>query len=228
MASRKFETWELTEEQLSDVVLSAPINSYAQAGALVYTAYARARGKEIRAWGDKNNYYVKHVPELLSLVPDARIIHIVRDPRDVVCSYLELGDRAIGSKYVPVLSRDPVEAAAEWQENNDLIVEGCKSLGAAYTRVRYEDLVGSFRTVISALFTALGVPMPVDFDDRSHLRMLDEPREFLQWKAKVAGPVDVSSVGRFKKELDAGTIAAVERAASRGMRTFGYPIASPL
>ncbi len=37
-------------------------------------------------WGDKTPYYVLHIPKLLEWWPDAQIIHIVRDGRDVALS----------------------------------------------------------------------------------------------------------------------------------------------
>ena len=221
-ASKKFETWDLPEVALRNTIMPAVISGYAQAAGLVYEAYALHRGKHIDAWGDKNNYYVKHVAELTTLLPDARYVHIVRDPRDVFRSYLDLGKRDIRSKYVPVLSNDAAQAAEEWAENNERVLRGVRDAGHAYTLVRYEDLVGAFQPTMRALFTFLGVDMPVGFNERSHLVSLDEPAEFLRWKEKVTEPVDTTSVGRYRQDLDPPTITAIEHVAERTMERFGY------
>lgn len=220
--SKKFETWDLPEEALRTTIMPAAISGYAQAAALVYEAYALHRGKHIALWGDKNNYYVKHVEELTALLPDALYVHIVRDPRDVVRSYLDLSKRDIRSKYVPVLSTDSAQAAQEWAENNERVVRGVRDAGHAYTLVRYEDLVCDFLPTMAGLFSFLGVDMPAGFNERSHLVSLDEPAEFLRWKEKVTEPVDTASVGRYRADLDAPTIAAIEHVAERTMERFGY------
>lgn len=222
VSSRKFETWELSEAQLSAAIGPAPIASYPEAASLVYSAYAAAKGKHIKAWGDKNNYYVQHVQELVELMPTARIVHIVRDPRDVFCSYLELGRTNITSKYGPALSANASEVADEWQRNHARIIHQREHAPERYLLVKYEDLVGSFDEQASALFTFLGVPTPQGFDRRSHIERLDEPAEFLQWKRKVTGPVDTSSVGRFRTELDRATVLSIEEAAWEGMQDLGY------
>lgn len=51
----------------------------------IMQAYAAAKPTATR-WLEKTPRHVNHIPQILKLLPDARIINIVRDPRDVVSS----------------------------------------------------------------------------------------------------------------------------------------------
>ena len=49
-----------------------------------FEAYARKHGKP--RWGDKTPHYVHHVDRLLGIWPQARVVILVRDGRDVALS----------------------------------------------------------------------------------------------------------------------------------------------
>lgn len=55
----------------------------------VFSQFARYHGME--RWGDKTPEYNYNLPVLLSLFPQARFVHIVRDGRDVALSTLRMG-----------------------------------------------------------------------------------------------------------------------------------------
>jgi hypothetical protein len=60
--------------------------------------------EQLQFIGDNTPLYVLSIPELKQLLPEARFIHIVRDPRDVVCSTLKMRFGAF----------DATVAAMEW------------------------------------------------------------------------------------------------------------------
>src|SRR5690606_213551 len=118
-ATRKFETWELDARQVEEALMESGAGTYAQACSAIYALYARSRNKVISCWGDKNNHYITEAELLKTLFPAARFIHIVRDPRDVACSYLELHRRRQDdSPYWPALSPPGGGIAAEGLRNN--------------------------------------------------------------------------------------------------------------
>src|SRR3954453_14550259 len=53
-----------------------------------YLAYAAQHGKP--GWADKTPYYIGHIDELRRVFPDARIVNLVRDGRDVALSLLRV------------------------------------------------------------------------------------------------------------------------------------------
>lgn len=210
-------------DELTASLRSRPIASYVDAVSRVYEAYGMKRGEAPRIWGDKNNYYIGQVVALRELFTEARFIHIVRDVRDVACSYLELATKDITSKYKPVLSEDPAAIAKEWRMNNlaamDLL-EGKPE----YLRIRYEDLVVDVGSTIAEVLAFLGLDGSERVAMGSHVGSLDEPEEFMQWKSKLSGPVDRSSVGRYRTDLTVDAKRIIEEECEELLRRFGYAV----
>lgn len=219
--SRKFETWHVAEADLVAALERSPINDYRTAVERVILAYAQSRGRTPRIWGDKNNYYVAEVSGLLELYPHARYLHIVRDPRDVACSYQELGRRSITSDYRPVLEQDVRAIAEEWRRNNERVLVALAD-HPGYLRIRYEDLVQEVNVQMDRALRHLDVDPEGVVGADMHLRALDEPAEFMQWKEKLSAPVDDASVGRYRTELTEQEQQAMVEVAGGLMREFGY------
>ena len=102
-------------------------------------------------WGDKTPVYMGELPLLAALFPDARVVHIVRDPRDCVLST----ETAWGNA--------PLRTAQEWADR----VRRCRAAGGAlgagrFLELRYEDLTDDVRTQLGRIFDFLGVPTPAD------------------------------------------------------------------
>jgi Sulfotransferase family len=113
--------------------------------ARLYGAWAHDRQK-VR-WGDKTPQYVAVIPVLLDIFPDARIVHIIRDGRDVA---LSLVDVRFGANNVFV-------AAREWRH----LVTAGRRAGAAlppetYLEIRYEALLDRPAETMAAVCAFLG------------------------------------------------------------------------
>lgn len=219
-ACRKFETWGIPIAALERELMAAKPASFPEAAGVVYATYARVRGKNNAIWGDKNNYYIGQVPEIRSMYPASKFIHIVRDVRDVACSYMELAHKAQGVQYRPELPQDAEAIAREWTRNNQAAMAALD--GAVQVLIRYEDLVAEPATAVNTLFRHLGLEPLDHMDANSHVGNLDEPLEFLHWKAKLTSPVDKASVGRFHKDLAAQDVRRIEAVAAALMDRFGY------
>ncbi|MBK8497425.1 MAG: sulfotransferase [Flavobacteriales bacterium] len=220
-ASKKFDTWRLPPDQLKEFLLAHRPEDFAGAAELVYRCYAERLGRSILAWGDKNNYYTAHVREIRSIYPDACFIHIVRDPRDVAASYLELSKASIDSAHRPDLPVDAATIAKDWSAVNDRLLQDLDG-APGVVRIRYEDLVVRPMESIAPVYSMLGLRPLTGMPRDGHVGTLDEPAEFMQWKRKLAGPVDAASVGRFASDLATEQIAAIEREAGPLMKRFGY------
>ena len=94
---------------------------------------------------------MERLPLLATLYPQARFVHLVRDPRDCVLSTQD------------AWGNTPLRTAQEWADR----VRRCRSAGLALGRgrfleLRYEDLVGDVRGQLAGVFDFLGVPTPAD------------------------------------------------------------------
>ena len=125
---RNFRFWQLDRQTVEGAVTSVP--DVAEALRVVYALYARAQGKP--RYGDKTPRYVREINTLASMFPEARFIHIVRDGRDVVSSFLttRVGPRTFGG-------------GVRWWKRSvlDGIAAGRRLGPQRYTEVLYERLV---------------------------------------------------------------------------------------
>lgn len=220
-ATRKFETWELDARQVEEALMESGAGSYAQACSAIYELYARIRNKPISCWGDKNNHYITEAKLLKALFPAARFIHIMRDPRDVACSYLELHRRRQDdSPYWPALSPHVGEIAAEWLRNNRAVAEQIGE--STLVTVKYEDLVADPKQQLDRIFTGLQLPPLAELSEATRIQAVDEPTEFTPWKKKVSNPINASAIGRYRGELTAEEIRTIESLTFPLLEQYGY------
>jgi hypothetical protein len=128
--NRNFALWNLPPEAVREALSRTRPRDYPGAVRTLYASYASQRGKE--RYGDKTPAHVLHLPYLAEAFPEARFIHLIRDGRDVTCSYLA---RGIGP-------RDGVEGAMRWKHTVATGRRDGTRLGPdRYLEVRYEGLV---------------------------------------------------------------------------------------
>lgn len=96
-------------------------------------------------WGDKSPSYIRHVPLVLSLYPQAKCIHIVRDVRDYCISI----HAAWG--------KNMLRAAQRWRDSVEEIHAVAESVPLRVLEVRYEDLLENTGQVMVTIAGFLGV-----------------------------------------------------------------------
>jgi hypothetical protein len=227
--ARKIETWNLDYAQLRKYIISSEVASYPQIVAAVYKFYGHSLGKNARRWGDKNNFYLHHIETLSTMFPSAQFIHIVRDGRDVACSYKALSKSQIISRYAPDLPVSIQEIAHEWMENIQKIRTSFKKLPSwQVLEIRYEDLVSSTVKELQKICDFLGEP----YDPAMELYYLknkqeqQEPVEFLQWKVKTLEKPTTTEIGKYKRELSGLEIKEFEAIAKQILGMYHYEIES--
>ena len=167
---RQFAAWDLPIEAVENEIGQIGRIPYADAIAAAYVAYARVHGKS--RWGDKTPRYVEHIPEIAALFPDARIIHLVRDGRNVALSYADVpfGPKTIGS------------AARLWRRR---VLTGREHGGVLgenrYVELRYEDLVedpeGRTKALCEFLHLDFDAGM-LDYTERARDAVLDRAERY--------------------------------------------------
>ena len=90
--SRRFARFGVAEEDLARLIANDTV-SYAEFVSGFYDLVGKARGK--RLVGDKTGEYARAVPTLHALWPSARIVHLIRDGRDVALSVLSWKERPV-------------------------------------------------------------------------------------------------------------------------------------
>ncbi len=224
-SSKKIETWNLESKNLLAQIQAVRPNDYSALVSLVYEFYAASHKPGFQRWGDKNNFHIRHIPDLHALFPQAQFLHITRDGRDVACSYRQLGEAKITSAYAPKLARDITVIAEEWKSNLEAVDAAFQSLPVAQKmEIRYEDLVQQTEKTLRAVCAFLGEPYDSQMLNYHQLNREHalEPAEFLQWKAKTLEAPDASALGKFRTQLTAEEISAFENVAADQLRKHLY------
>lgn len=181
---------------------------------LVAAMYEQAAAAEGKArWGCKSTFMIHHVHRILDRDPDARLVWLVRDPRDVAAS----SKRSVFNPY------HPVQTARLWAEQQALGLELEERLpDSAMLRLRYEDLVRSAESELRRLCDFLGEdfePGMLRFFERDEARRGAAMSE--SWR-NTARPILVSNTGKHREELTTTENAWVEAIAAEAMTALGY------
>ena len=217
MKCRKIEGWELDFIQLRAHLEQQLGQGLIEFNSLVDSTHRYyGRNKEIRCWGDKNNYYIQNPQAILNLV-DFRIIHLVRDPRGCYSSVRQLS-QGYQSAYAPKVSSSIRGFCQSWSKDNEQ-VESLSS-SANYVRVRYEDLLNDPEGSLKFLFDWIGVRYePTGATFHHHV---DEPEITMEWKKKLNEPIDQDRVHAWQRELDADECATIWGQTSPYISKCGY------
>jgi predicted N-acyltransferase len=225
ISARKFETWGLSREAVKTAITDRKPCTYSEACDSIYRCYCSHNGNDSTTWGDKNNYYLNHISSLARLFPNARFIHIVRDGRDIACSYRTIMATESNSPYRPVLPVNIDEIANKWSDDVHKSREQLARLDIRRVfELRYEDLVNKPEAIARRLCAGLGCIFEhrmLDFHIENKIRQL-EPAATMDWKKRTLEPIDPSSIGRFHVELSKSEIAKFSDIARQELSYYQY------
>lgn len=171
-----------------------------------------AQGEGKVRWGDKTPYYVMHLPILLEWFPNAQIVHLIRDGRDVTLSLFgRQHDFYVYNAYF----------AAEYWES---YVEKGRALGrqltsSQYLELRYEDLLDQPDSTMKTLCDFLGEEYSVELFD---VEAVDDPGK----TPLVHQPLQADNAGKWRSKMTSAQIRAFESVSGKTLREFGYELAT--
>jgi hypothetical protein len=227
LAFRPFENVHAGREQLERLAANGagPV-SYADFVSGVFDLHGEAEGKPLV--GDKTPHYVRSLPTLHALWPQARYVHIVRDGRDVfqsVRSWPKVVERRGAVARHSHWERDPVATGALWWEwQVRLGREAGAALGPGlYHELRYESLVADPERECRALCAFLDLP----YDGRMLAFHEGRTRDDPGLDAKQAWRPVMRGLRDWRTELPAGEVERFEAASGELLEELGYARGAP-
>jgi hypothetical protein len=167
-------------------------------------------------WGDKTPAYLHRVDQLVTCFPAAKVVCIVRDPRDV---YLSLSAHGW-------VGQTTVEIAAYLNRCERKRRRWERQLPAgSFRTVRYEDLVLDTEPTLRSVCTFLDLPFAGEM--RAFFRNANDNVQ--QWELdigahnKLLRPPSTDDVGRWRREGSRLAIAEVEAMTGDVLDAHGYP-----
>ena len=218
-AHRRFERLEVDPADIEALVADGRPKHYARFVTEVFDLHGRAKGKPLV--GEKSPGYVRHIPTLHELWPAARIVHLIRDGRDVCLSVLNWKKRDTTAGLFPTWSEDPVTTTALWWEWHVRLGReaGARLPPERYYELRYESLVAEPQREIEQLCAFLGVPF-----DRSMLRFHEGRMRVKPGRSAKAAWLPVTrGLRSWRDQMRFDDVRRFESAAGPLLDELGYP-----
>jgi hypothetical protein len=167
--------------------------------------YAELQGKP--RWGEKTPHHALFAGTLCEWYPHATIIHIVRDPRDVVASLQRM----------PWSAGSVVRNAMTWRRINLAARQCCDR--PQYMSIRYETLVREPERTVAGICERLG--------EEYFPSMLVATKPTLlhpspPWLARAAEAITAERLEKWRAELTAEEASQIEWAVGEHLESFGY------
>jgi hypothetical protein len=180
--------------------------TYERLFALLHEHYAQACRKP--RWGDQTELIEACADEVFAAYPDAKMIHLVRDPRD---------------RYEAVAARSKQtgragDATARWLYSVRLAQRNSQRYPDRYMIVRYENLAAQPEETVAAVCHFLDEEYVPEM-----LLMKDVPR-FQKRGLEGRSPLNAEYIGAYRAALSDQEIALIQNLAGREMSAFGYAL----
>lgn len=190
-------------------------STYPRLFELLELQFAERTGKP--RWGDKSLMTERHAHEIFAAYPGARIVHMIRDPRDRYASVQKRWQRRRGGAGVGV---------AQWRFSVRQAEKNVVRWPDSYMLLRYEDLVSDPIGTLKAVCDFLGVDYAPEMLSMEGADDFDEGGNSSYGRRR-AGVISTDSIGRFREVLSEGQIRYIERAAAGPMHRLGYESERP-
>lgn len=181
----------------------------------LYSLYAQQNGA-VR-WGDKTPIYTSYLDLIQKIFPDAKFIHIIRDPYDAIISLLEKYQEKEFHIDIYFGAKNWVRRIKKAQRDGERIGKD------QYLEIFYEDLTNSPESTlkkICAFIEEKFEPGMLDHHELAQKKISPESYFF----GNVINPVSVSRIGRGRRGLNGEDKQVINLVAGKMMEDLGYKI----
>jgi hypothetical protein len=168
-----------------------------------------ADSNDAKRCGEKTPQNIRYLRELVTIFPRAKIVHIVRDPRDVVASLMRM----------PWAPDSIVMNALKWKIDMLYVREFSRSGGVVH-EFRYEDLIDCPDDTLRLLCRFLGLtwdPAMLDFNVSADSNIRDEP-----WKNGTRRELNATAVAGWKKTFKPAEAGLIQTICSPFLKNYRY------
>lgn len=169
--------------------------------------------------GEKTPGHWMKIERILELNPSCKLIHLVRDPRDVTEALLRMDWWEERTMYGTARHcQKTLRACLQWDEE----------LGSdRHLWVRFEDLLGDPRVVLVRICAFLDLEFDDGMLEYEGSSTKDTNPNNEAWMMGSTQAIDPSRLGKYREKLTRGQIRIIESAVGYGlMESFGYAVDS--
>jgi hypothetical protein len=187
-----------------DFVANCDFTNWSSVFKFITLYYSPKDNNLAEIWGDKTPSYLNQVKLLKRMFPNAKFIHIIRDPRDYC-----LSARKIWKKNI-------FRAAVKWQKIMKKAMEYPALLGPDYIEVYYEELTRDPQKVLTNICSFL------DIHFTAEMLSVKKSNEFYG-DARGSKEIILNSK-KFMSELKDSEISKIEALTIPVISHFGYEV----
>ena len=186
---------------------------------IVMEAIARKQG--VDRWAECTPLHLLYLPLIKQVIPDALVVHIIRDGRDVTASLYRIGwirplpwDRARAFVVPAIYWRWVVSKGRRYG----------RALGADYMEVHYEDLVQNPRDTLARIAKFIEHDLDYDRIQRVALGSVHNPNSSFRGDGK---ETEANTIGRWKRMFTPPQVRDVEGSIGNLLVDTGYLLETP-
>jgi hypothetical protein len=183
--------------------------SYARLFALIHQHFAERQGKP--RWGDQTGLIERYADQVMDAYPGARMIHMLRDPRDRYEASIRLW---------PTGRARAGGAVARWGYSAALGERNLRHHAGRYRIVRYEDLVTDPARVAEELCGFVGAAF-----EPPMLAMAGAPsyrRKLIDGGGTPESPITAANIGAYRGVIPPADLAFIQGRLREPMRRHRY------
>jgi len=180
---------------------------------IVMDAIAREQG--MQRWAENSPEGILHLPLIKRLIPDALVIHMIRDGRDVAMSLNHV-------RYLrPFPWQDRISltgAGVYWEWIAECGRSYGRQLGADYLEVHFEDLVTTPRETLKSIGNFLDHSLDYDRIREVGYGSVSKPNTSFRTEPQDS----FNPIGRWRKGFSPQQLERFERMVGKALVDFGY------
>ena len=174
------------------------------------------RKQGVERWAETTPEHLLYIREIKRAIPNARIIHVIRDGRDVALSWERLSQihRLPWDR-----KRAAMAAAIYWEWFVERGRKAGRALGADYMEIHYEDLVRRPAEVLKGLEPF--VEHDLDYQRITEVGIGSVSAPNTAFKEEKRSPI-----GRWKTDLSEEEVATLEGLIGDSLEQMGYELST--
>ncbi|MFP3914643.1 MAG: sulfotransferase family protein [Actinomycetota bacterium] len=178
---------------------------------LIWRQVADREGKP--RWGDKSLMTERFADLIFDSYPGARILHMIRDPRDRFASVQARWGNRLGGVGA---------GAAEWMQSAHLALSNQRRHPHGYRVVRYEDLVSDPEGALGGVCEFIDAPWSDRMLEMTGAGEFREAGGNSSYGRRRPGAISPDSIGRYRTVLHPTQVEFLELTTGETMRRLGY------
>jgi len=211
---KEFYTWDTDLSSIKEDLLSVPKKdrSLAKIVSAIYRQYIKKHFPSSKLWGDKTPLNTLYLSWINKLFPNAKYIHLIRDGRAVVNSYVKQG-----------IYDNHGEACARWNTS----IEKARKFKDKYGRdkvfeVRYEDLVVNPKKELEKICKFLDINFEQEMLEYYKISGKLGDTKLYSHHKNVGKPLDRKLAKKWKQELSKTQRNEIEKNIGKNLKLLGY------